>query len=300
MPNWAPHITVKMIFYIWYSYLKASSIFDMNGKLFDFQAVRFGHENIQFVTAANELYTNTGSIVAVSGVDNTKVTFQDPTGKVWSRTLGRLQTYTHTVTARRDDLTGYMINSNKPVSLFSGTKNNHVLGYREDPMYVSLPPVAFWGTTYFIAPILERHQPAGHATRVIAIEEMEVRDLKGGMITTLNAQEFHESRPVEHGDVGGGIKCSRPCLVVQYVLGKNYDRGNVDCAMRLVPSVESYVGWILLIHLLPVHCSNHHLDILDYIVEMVFNLINTSCLACINFWHNVLKYFYAGKYCSKD
>ena len=220
MPNCAPHTTAKTTFYILYSYLRASSTFDIDSKSFDFQAVRFGPENIQFVTAANELYATTSSIVVVSGVDNTEVTVQDPTGKVWSRTLGRLQTYTHTVTGRRDDLTGYMINSNKPVSVFSGCRNNRVLGYKEDPMYVSLPPVAFWGTTYFIAPILERHQPAGHATRVIVLGKTEVYDLKGGMITTLNTQEFHESRPVDHGGLGGGIKCSRPCLVVQYVLGK--------------------------------------------------------------------------------
>ena len=206
--------------------------------------MRLGPENTQFVAAANELYSKNGSIVIVSGADSTEVTVQDLTGNVWSRTLGSLQTYTYTVAAYGDDLTGYMINSNKPVSVFSGTQYNRVLGYRGDPMYVSLPPVAFWGTTYFIAPILERHQPAGYAIRVIVLEQTEVYDLAGSLLAMLNTQEFYESHPIDHGDVGGGIQCSRPCLVVQYMLGKDYDDSIVDCAMRLVPSMESYLGWV--------------------------------------------------------
>ena len=200
--------------------------------------MRFGPENIQFVTAANELYNQKGFIVIVSGADNTEVTVQDPTGQVWSRTLGRLQTYTYTATV---DLTGYMVSSNKPISVFSGTQYNHVLGYGADPMYVSLPPVAFWGTTYFIAPILERPQPEGHAVRVIAFERTEVHVLEDDMVTILDAQKFYESSHLDHGDAGGGIECNRPCLVVQYLLGRDFDHADVDCAMRLVPSVESYV-----------------------------------------------------------
>ena len=85
---------------------------------YDFQVVHFGSRNVQFVTAANELYEGTGHIVIVSAADNTNVTVQDPIGQVWSRTLGRLQTYTHTARSRGDDLTGYIITSNKPVSVF--------------------------------------------------------------------------------------------------------------------------------------------------------------------------------------
>ena len=202
--------------------------------------MRFGPENVEFVTAANELYSGNGLIVVVSGSDNTAVTLQDPTGQVWSRMLGRLQTYTYTVTAVGDDLTGYKITSNKPVSVFSGTQFNKVLGYGKDALYVSLPPVAFWGTMHFIPAVLERPQPQGHALRVISLERTEVRDLAGGMITTLDAQEFYESGPDDHGDVGGGIECSRPCLVIQYVLAYNYDSSDVDASMRVVPGVDSY------------------------------------------------------------
>ena len=205
--------------------------------------MRLGPENVNFVTAAKELFMAYNYyIVVVSGSDNTEVTVQDPTAQVWSRTLGRLQTYTHTTATRYDDLTGYIITSNKPVSVFLGTVMNSVLGGDGgDPMYISLPPATFWGTTFFIAPIMERLQPEGHVVRVIALEQTEVRDLVGGMVTTLNAQEFYESRPDDHGNAGGGIKCSRPCLVVQYAAGRMYDASTVDIAMRLVPSVESFV-----------------------------------------------------------
>ena len=135
--------------------------------------MRFGSENTQFVTAANEIYKlgRYGYIVIVSGADNTEVTIQDPKGQVWSYILDRLQTYTHTATALADDLTGYLINSNKPVSVFSGMESNLVLGYRgRDAMYISLPPSAFLATTYFIPPIMERPRPEAHAVRVIALE----------------------------------------------------------------------------------------------------------------------------------
>ena len=204
--------------------------------------MRFGPENKHFITAANELYLNNGYIVIVSGADNTEVTIQDPTGQIWSRTLNCLHTYTHTATTRGDDLTGYIVRSNKPVSVFSGTEQNKVLGYNGvDSMYVSLPPVAFLGTTYFIVPVMERPRPKGHVIRVIAIEQTEVHDFVAGVVATLNTQEFFECRPSDHGDVGGRIECSRPCLVVQYVTEWDYDNSDVDCAMRLVPSVESYI-----------------------------------------------------------
>ena len=110
----------------------------------------------------------------------------------------------------------------------------------KDAMYVSLPPVAYWGTTHFFAPIMERPKPAGHVIRVIALEQTEVRDWVGGMVTTLGPQEFYQSRPDDHGDVGGAIECSRSCLVVQYIVGRLYDNSNANPAMRLVPSVQSY------------------------------------------------------------
>ena len=210
--------------------------------MIDFQAVRFGPENKKFITAANELYGHKGHIVVVSGDDNTVVTVQDPTGQVWSRTLNRLQTYTYTATAHGDDLTGYMVTTNIPVSVFSGTEHNLVLGYYgADRMYVSLPPVAFWGTTHFIAPIMERSQPKGYAIRVTASEQTEVHDFVAGEAATLNAHEFFECRPSNSSDMGGSVECSRPCLVVQYTMGWTYDESEVDATMRLVPSAESYV-----------------------------------------------------------
>ena len=204
--------------------------------------MRLGPENIQFLTAANELYVANGYIVVVSGADNTEVTVRDPIGLVWSRTLGRLQTYTYTTTTLGADLTGYMVTSDKPVSVFSGTNFNKLLSYRgQDSMYVSLPPVMFWGTVYFVPSILERPQPQGYALRVIALGLTEVRDLEGGTLAILDTQEVYESRPDDHGDVGGGIECSQPCLVIQYMMGWKYDNSNIDAAMRVVPSVDSCV-----------------------------------------------------------
>ena len=68
-----------------------------------------------------------------------------------------------------------------------------------------------------------------------------MRDLVSGIVTTLDTHRFYESRPNNHGDAGGAIECSRPCLVVQYVVGQLHGSSDVDCAMRLVPSVDAYV-----------------------------------------------------------
>ena len=204
--------------------------------------MRYGPENKKFITAANELYKEKGHIVVVSGADNTVVTVQEPTGEIWSRTLNRLQTYTYTATARGDDLTGYMVTTNTPVSVFSGTEHNCVLGFLGfDRMYVSLTPVVFWGTTHFIAPIMERSRPEGYVIRVIAIEQTEVHDFVTGEVATLNAHEFFECRPSHNSDMGRGVECSRPCLVMQYTMGSKYDNSEVDGAMRIVPSADSYV-----------------------------------------------------------
>ena len=68
------------------------------------------------------------------------------------------------------------------------------------------------------------------------------------MITTLDAQKFYESGPDDHGGMGGGIECSQPCLVVQQLVGVGYDNSGVECAMRLVPGVESYVKWVVSVY----------------------------------------------------
>ena len=142
-----------------------------------------------------------------------------------SLTLNRMDTFTYINDA---DPTGYLIISDKPVSVLSGSKTASIgqTDIYDDHMCMSLPPTSLLGgLDYYIPPITIRVDPGAYHVRVVAaIDFTVVQDMVTvTQIVQLNRGQHHEFGPVISGQPARAIRCSRPCLVAQYNMEPDYD-----------------------------------------------------------------------------
>ena len=93
--------------------------------------------NKRFLAWSYAEYGYPQTIVVVSVSNNTLIRIDDPVGGNWSIVLQHLQTYTYSIIARGNGLTGYRVIASKPVSVFSGSQVSTVLNYDAgDAVYV--------------------------------------------------------------------------------------------------------------------------------------------------------------------
>lgn len=120
------------------------------------------------------------------------------------------------------DLTGSLINTSKPVALFSGNKlvnmpydiPFHCCG---DHLFEQMLPVNLWGNEYVTAPLMSRD--SGDTYRIIAKDDSTIVYLNGVVTDTLNAGKFCEWRI----KVASVITANKPVLVTQYANSQNFD-----------------------------------------------------------------------------
>ena len=186
------------------------------------------------------------SIFTVIGVsDDTTITIWKNSGSgyvVWqSLTLNRLETFTF---RNQSDPTGMKIVANKPVGMQSGSPLDTILKGMEggDQMCISLPPISSFSLDHFITPIAIRNDPGGYHVRVIAAyDNTAVSDLldMNAALAMLCAGTYYELGPVTSGLKVSALRCSKPCLVVQYNMGPAYD-GTVyaDTFLMRVPPID--------------------------------------------------------------
>ena len=161
--------------------------------------------------------------------------------------LNRLETFTF---KEETDPTGYKIISNKTVSVLSGSQTDVVgSGTSGDHMCVSLPPTTYIDQTdYYIIPITIRNNPGAYHIRILAIYNFTVvSDLKNAdnQIATLSEGQYHESGPVASGTFVTALRCSKPCIVMQYNMDASYDgTPNIDGFQMWIPSLHHRVNYI--------------------------------------------------------
>ena len=193
-----------------------------------------------------------GMFTVISACNGTTVVIWKPSssGYVHWHTvnINRLETFTF-----RDntDPTGYKIISDKPVSVQAGSEKDRIGARisRIDHMCVSLAPVSYYGgTDYYIIPITIRNNPGAYHVRVVAVHDLTVvSDLKnsGVHIATLNAGQYHENGPVISETYVTALRCSKPCIVMQYNMGPDYDSTmNVDAFQMWIPSFHQHINHI--------------------------------------------------------
>ena len=157
-------------------------------------------------------------------------------GIEYSFIVNRLQTV---YIGSSHDLTGTRIVTNKPVSVFSG----HECGYVPSSSHSScqllieqLPPIAYWGKTYYIAPLRGR---IGYTIRVLAAYNSTevILDCNNVMdLCTINAGKSFTSTHHSYCT----IHSNKEILVAQYSHGYYYDSRTGDPMMMLVPATVHY------------------------------------------------------------
>jgi len=117
------------------------------------------------------------------------------------------------------DLTGALIESNKPVAVTSGHALVRIpLGYvAADQIYEQLLPTSQWGNKYFVSPLLTRMR--GDTLRILAAKDNTQITINGQIAARLDAGEFHE-RIVS---VNSEIKADKPILVAQFSNSDSFD-----------------------------------------------------------------------------
>ncbi|HVK39546.1 MAG TPA: hypothetical protein VNA88_13495, partial [Candidatus Kapabacteria bacterium] len=147
-----------------------------------------------------------------------------------------LQLIPHFDPSATSDLSGTLVQSTKPVAVFSGHNCSYVPDLTVKACNLlaeQMPPVSSWGTTFGVGRIEARSYSM---IRVMARQDSTLVALDGKEVATLKAGEFFEHRLVGNGLV----VASRPVLVAQFAPG--FDNGdNVgDPMMIVVPPVEQF------------------------------------------------------------
>lgn len=167
--------------------------------------------------------------------DNTKVTFSLKTGETVVQTLNAGQTY---MIARSQELTGSMVESDKPVAVLSGNACTNVpAGVPAcDHIVEQMPSVASLSKEYYVAPT-PRTGANGDVVRIVASENGTAVTVNGVPQGTLNAGEFKEIRIT----AGSNVVADKPVLVAQYLVGQNEAGTNTDPAMTIVPGKDQWL-----------------------------------------------------------
>jgi RHS repeat-associated protein len=161
-------------------------------------------------------------------------------GTPYTVTLNQGQTYQlrNVDSIATIDLTGTIIQSDKPVAAFSGHMCGNVPTNYAYCNYLveQLVPTNLWGQTFGTVPLAERLK--GDTFRVIAAQDGTKVSINGQYVTSIDRGHFYETQLT----TASFITASAPIEVVQYSDGTTYDGVNADPMMMLIPPFEQYGG----------------------------------------------------------
>ena len=207
----------------------------------------------EFMVVSREPTERNALFSIIAAHDSTTVEIWKPSASAFENwktlTLNRLETFTF---KEKYDPTGYRILSNKAVSVLSGSQTDVIFPGMNgwDHMCVALAPVTCHQgvNDYYIIPITIRNNPGAYHVRVVAIHNATiVSDLKDFyyVIAELHAGQYHENGPVSSGTPVTALRCSKPCIVMQYNVGPAYDNtANIDTFQMWIPSVQYSVNYV--------------------------------------------------------
>ena len=204
-----------------------------------------GHEYVisSYIILQPWGYSSSLAIVAIR--DDTTLTIQlsstasDGTknydqGEKASYTLNRLQTLQLTGT----DLTGTLIYSDKPVSVFGGHRCANVPNNRAycDHLAEQIPPVTTLGNQFATAPLNLR--TGGDIFRLVAARDGTTVKVNRIVKTTLDSGQFYEIDVPS--DTFTFIETTEPILLVQFSKGSTTDSVQSDPFMAMIPPIEQF------------------------------------------------------------
>ena len=191
----------------------------------------YGRSGSQFgivATQANTTVTITPSVTTGSRI----------VGVPYSIILNQGQTYQLRNTTSTGDLTGSIVQSDKPIAAFGGHQCANIPpGYTAcDHIVEQLTPTNTWGQTFLTVPLATRLK--GDTFRILASQNgTEVR-INGSLVATLNRGKFYEQIIVGQSE----IITTKPVLVAQYSNGTAFDGVTSDPFETLIPPNEQFLA----------------------------------------------------------
>lgn len=139
--------------------------------------------------------------------------------------------------AGTSDLTGTLIESNKPVALFSGHNCAYVPNERVKSCNLlaeQLPPVAAWGTRHIVVPLAQR---SSAVVRVVAGYDSTLVYHNGQLCARLQAGSFYQDDSLRQA---AEYTSTSPVMVMQYSKGFSNGDSIGDPMMMTITPVDQY------------------------------------------------------------
>jgi LPXTG-motif cell wall-anchored protein len=182
---------------------------------------------------------------------DTEVTINGSTISAQALQAGQVYFHRDSARANQTGLTGMLIESDKPVAVFSGnerTRSEPSSLCCTDHVVQQLAPTTAWGTD-FIALRYARNGVTGDEFRIVADQDDTVITVDGSAVATLSAGGYYNARlfPRESTSapmvVGGSISATKPVQVAQFLqVGDYYSFANIgDPAMSLIPPAGQFL-----------------------------------------------------------
>lgn len=198
------------------------------------------------VASYSGLNTSYPSAITVVGTQNATTLTITPTAVAGSRAanvpftvnLNQGQTYQLRASASNGDLTGSLVKSDKPVSVFGSVvcANVPTTCTYCDHIVEELAPISSLGRSFISAPLATRS--GGDIFRFIASEDNTIVTVNGTAQPSINKGQFREMLI----STAANIESTKPILVVQYARGTSCDGAVGDPFMMVIPPYEQYIN----------------------------------------------------------
>lgn len=173
-----------------------------------------------------------GEFAIVASTNNTTLEYEIPNSLTKQRInldAGEVFFYNEKV-----DITGTLIESDKPIAVFSGNECTNIpTGYSAcDHIVEQVPPLDTWGKVFTTMPLATRRY--GDTFRILSNIDSTDISINGIHVATIDKGKFHEQIIAQPSL----IETSEPCLVTQFSNGSNYDGVTSDPFMMVIPPLE--------------------------------------------------------------
>ena len=133
------------------------------------------------------------------------------------------------------DVTGTLIQSNKPVAVIGGNyladvPNGDVAA---DMLMAEMPPTNDWGTSFVTSPLATRD---GDTFRVLANQNGTVVQINGQNVATLYAGQYYETVLT----AASQITSNNPVLLAQFANSQSFDNQTGDPTEMIVPPTDEF------------------------------------------------------------
>jgi len=154
-------------------------------------------------------------------------------GTPYDISLDKGDTYRLETVLQNDDMTGTLITSDKPISVFSGVECVNIGAGACDHIVEQLPPTDTFGKKFATMPL----ELLLNNIRILAHEDNTEVIINGSTVATLAAGDFHD---VDSADALY-IETSKPTIVAQFSQGGGAG-GMGDPFMMLIPPYEQFMN----------------------------------------------------------